>query len=261
MKNILYLLFGIALLGLASCTEIDNWDAPDCRFHGKLTDSYTGENLMTSQNEFKIRIWERSFTENTVQYQDLAVMQDGTYNHTKMFAGTYDMVPYDGPFWPVADTIKNVVLNKATEQNFTVTPYLQLIDFQQRLDGLNLYLSCKLKAPVRQGLPNLREIKPFLSLTSFCGQSGTSGSGNNYFVPNSFIDIDEYNGKRIQINRSWGNEMERLGLDRDSEVSNVYEIGPLPVKKGYTYRVRIGANVTSGGNKYNYTPIVTITIP
>ena len=262
MKKILYFLFVVALLSLTSCWGIDNWDAPDCRFYGKLTDSYTGENLMTSQNEFKIRVWERSFTENVPQQQDLAVMQDGTYNHTKMFAGTYDMIPYDGPFWPVADTTKNVVLTKETEQNFTVTPYLQLIEFNQRLqarsDGYNLYLSCKLKAPRRQGLPNLREIKPFLSLSPFCGQSGTSGSG---FTPNSFIDISEYNDRRIQLNRSWGDEMARTGIDKDSEISGTYEIGPLPVKFGYTYNVRIGAGCNVGGNKYNYTPIVKIVVP
>ena len=250
MKKILYLLFGGAVLCLASCWPIDNWDAPDCRFHGKLIDSYTGDNLMTSQNEFKIRVWEVSFTENTPQQQDLAVMQDGTYNHTKMFAGTWDMIPYNGPFWPVTDTTKNVVLTKETEQNFTVTPYLQLIEFNQRLDGLDLYLSCKLKAPRRQGLPQLREVKPFLSLTPFCGQ-GT----------NSRIDITEYENRRLQLNRSWGDEMARNGLDRDSETSIAYELGPLPVKSGYTYYVRVGANVTAGGNAYNYTPIVKIVVP
>ena len=261
MKKIVYFIYGVALLSLTSCWGIDNWKEPDCRFHGKLTDSYTGENLLTSVNEFKIRVWERSFTENAVQYQDLAVKQDGTYNHSKMFAGTYDMIPYDGPFWPLTDTTKNVVLSNTTEQNFTVTPYLQLIEFDHTFEGLNLYLSCKLKAPRRQGLPNIREIKPFLSLNTFCGQSGQSGSGNNYFVPSSFIDIPEYNDRRIQLNRSWGDEMARTGLDRDSEISGLYRIGPLPVKSGYTYHVRIGANVNAGGNKYNYTPIVKITVP
>jgi len=250
MKKILYLLFGIALLSLSSCWGIDNWNAPDSRLYGKIIDSYTGENLMTSQNEFKIRIWERSFTEKVVVHQDLAVMQDGSYNHTKMFAGTFDMVPYDGPFWTVTDTIKNVVLTKETEQNFTVTPFLQILEFKQRLDGLNLYLSCRLKAPIRAGLPNLREIKPFLSLTTFCGQ-GT----------NSFIDISQYNDRRIQINRSWAAEQTANGLDPNSDTSKIYEIGPLPVKSGYTYHVRIGANVSTGGNRYNYSPIVKISIP
>ena len=250
MKKILYLLFGVVLLSLASCWPIDNWDGPDAQISGRVIDSYTGENLMTSQNEWKIRVWERSFTENVPQQQDLAVMQDGTYTHLKMFSGTYDMIPYDGPFWVVADTIKNVIVSKSSEQNFTVTPFLQLIEFNQRLDGLNLYLSCKLKAPRRDGLPTLREIKAFISLTPFCGQ-GT----------NSFIDIAAYNDRRLQLNRSWGDEMARTGLDRDSEVSVVYEIGPLPVKSGYTYNVRIGANVNTGGNRYNYTPIVKISIP
>lgn len=250
MKKILYLLFGVILLGLASCIGIDNWDAPDCHLYGRLIDSYTNENLMTSQNEFKIRVWERSFPDGEAQQQDLAVMLDGSYNHTKMFAGTYDMIPYDGPFWPITDTVKNVIIGKSTEQNFTVTPYLQILDFTQRLDGLDLYLSCRLKAPLRDGLPNLREIKAFLSLHSFCGQAS-----------NGFIDILQYNDRRIQINRTWAQEQTQNGLDANSEISTVYTIGPLPVKSGYTYYVRIGANLNVGGNKYNYSPIVKITVP
>jgi hypothetical protein len=62
------------------------------------------------------------------QYQSLAVQRDGVYNNSKLFSGTYDMIPYDGPFWPV-DTLKGVVLKSETKQDFTVTPYLQVLNF------------------------------------------------------------------------------------------------------------------------------------
>ena len=107
MKNILYLIFGATLLMLASCQKIDNWDAPNARIYGNVIDSYTGENLVMDNNDWQIRIWDKTWEEmnpgTVAQYQSLAVMRDGVYNNTKLFPGTYNMLPYDGPFWP-ADT-------------------------------------------------------------------------------------------------------------------------------------------------------------
>ena len=228
-------------MSLTSCTKIDNWDGPDAQIHGRVIDSYTGENILSSQGEWGIRIWERSWTESVPTDQSLPVKQDGSYNNTKVFSGTYDMLPYGGPFWPV-DTVKNVVFNGNSEQDFTVTPYLQIIDFETKLDGLKLMLKCRLKAPIRDGLPNLVEIKPFLSLNEFCGAT-------------SFIDNADYDNTRIQINRSWADEV------GDADTSGVYYIGPLQVNAGYTYNVRLGANVNDANQHYNYSNVVNIEVP
>ena len=271
MKKIMYLLSGVILFSLASCMDIDNWDAPDAQIHGRIIDSYTGENLLVSQNDWKIRIWERSFTENTPNQQELAIKQDGTYNNSKLFAGTYDMLPYNGPFWPITDTIKNVVLKKSTEQNFTVTPYLQIIDFEAQLGeavygelmrpALTLYF--RMKAPLLEKngtkLPNIREIQAFLSLTTFCGAS-------------SYIDITEYNSTdsdekrgtrgKISLNQSWANACK--SFDNTwvaSAMSPLIKLGPLPGNSGYTYHVRVGVSCEVGGNKHNYSPIVKIVVP
>jgi hypothetical protein len=96
------------------------------------------------QNDWQIRIIDRTWEKNNpgavAQFQSLAVMKDGVYNNSKLFSGTYDMLPYDGPFWPV-DTVKGVILDKETQQDFTVTPYLQLTNFKATLNGTNLTLS------------------------------------------------------------------------------------------------------------------------
>jgi hypothetical protein len=241
MKKIIYIMLAVFCMVVTSCMEVDNWEEPDVRVYGRVIDSYTGENLMTSQDDWGIRIWERTWNESVPTSQSLTVKQDGSYNNSKLFAGTYDMLPYGGPFWPV-DTIQDVVFNGTVEQDVTVTPYLILDDFEVSRNGLKVTLKCKLKAPIRNGLPNLVEIKPFLSLNPFCG-------ANNY------INQPEYNNQRKQINKSW---MEEVG---DVETSNVYTIGPLPVKPGYTYYVRLGANVNDANRKYNYTEIIKIEIP
>ena len=245
MKKILYLILGATLL-LASCQKIDNWDAPDARLYGNIIDSYTGENLMMDQNDWQIRIWDRTWEEmnpgTVAQYQSLSVKKDGEYNNSKLFSGTYDMLPYDGPFWPV-DTVKAVVLDRETQQDFTVTPYLQIVDFNTTLNGTELTLTFKLKAPVIEGLPDLWEIYPFISLTSFCGAS-------------NHINIGEYTtDARIQIRKSWTAEV------GTSHTSDTYTIGPLPLKSGYSYNVRVGANVNALSRRYNYSPIVHIDVP
>ena len=241
MKNIIRAMLGVLLIAVTSCMEVDNWAEPDVRVHGRIINSLTGENLLTSQGDWGIRIWERTWTASEPTSQSLAVMQDGSYNNNKLFAGRYDMLPYGGAFWPV-DTVKDVVFNGTTEQDFTVTPYLQLQGFEASLNGLKLMLSCQLKAPIRDGLPNLVEIKPFVSLNQFCGAT-------------NFIDIAEYNNTRKQINKSW---MDEVG---DVETSGIYHIGPIAVKPGYTYYVRLGANVNDANRKYNYTEIIKIVVP
>lgn len=242
MKKILYLLLGAILL-FASCQEIDNWDEPNARLYGNIIDSYTGQNLMMDQNDWQIRIIDRTWEQNNgtvAQYQNLSVMRDGVYNNAKLFPGTYDMLPYDGPFWPV-DTVKGVILGNETKQDFTVTPYLQVLNFKATLDGTNLTLECTVKAPVITGLPNLYEVKGFLSLTTFCGNS-------------NYINIGDYNNLRKSINKSWATEV-------GTADSKDYTLGPYPVKSGYTYYVRVGANVNALSRRYNYSPIIKVVVP
>lgn len=239
MKKLIYSLFVSTLvLSMASCMEIDNFDEPGSHFSGRIIDVTTGQNILADQGECRVRIWEKSFSTNPGS-QDIPLKQDGTYNNTKLFAGTYDVVP-EGAWWP-CDTVR-VSLGSRAEQNFEVTPYLKLIDFETQLDGTTLTMSCRLDAPIKEGLPQITELRPFLSLNQFCG------GGNR---------IDHYYNAtdRVNILKTWDN----LAKDPDGK-STKFTIS-VTVKPGYTYSVRMGARVKDTFEKYNYTEIVEIKVP
>ena len=239
MRKLVYsILSTISALLMVSCIEVDNFDAPDCHFYGKIIDSTTGEGIISDRGDCHIRIWEVSYKLNPGS-QDLAVKEDGTFNNTKLFAGTYDMVP-EGAWWP-ADTIRMGIGKKAT-QNFEVIPYLKLFDFKTKLEGTTLTMSCRIDVPIAEGLPQITEVRPFLSLNHFCGASNCIG----YYNSNTF---------KINVMKNWGNiEKEEDGKSIPFEIS-------MEVKPGYIYFVRMGARVKDKFEKYNYTEIVKIEVP
>jgi len=250
MKKLLYsLLIGVSAFCMASCMGIDNFDEPDAHVTGRLIDSTTGENFITDHCDHEIRIWEKSFSLDPTP-QGIPVKSDGTYNNTKLFAGTYDMLPYNGPYWP-ADTIAGVKIGggKKAVQNFEVIPYLKIIDFETKLEGVMLTMSCRLQAPLteRKGiaLPQVLEIRPFLSLTQFCGAANRI----DYYWRNE-PDF------RINLRRTW----DRIDTNGDGISDDTYKL-TLELKKGYTYNVRMGANVNYTHQKFNYSEIVKIAVP
>ena len=260
MKKILFLLLSITLLSLSSCFKLDNWDAPDCTFHGTVYNEYTGEPVLASQNDWQIRIWERTWKGHeggAVSHQELRIKQDGTYQNTKLFAGTYDMLPYNGSFWPV-DTAKEVVLKNKTEKNFTVAPYVRIVDFKgvifwdEDKSRYNLSLRFKVQVPTddagnvvleRKGraLPLLNELRPFISLSHWCG------AGDN-----SYLNFPEYTSDLTLRNpdKTWQeifSEPFKIGqtdirAGNGVDTSGEFQIS-VPVKANYTYHVRVGARV------------------
>jgi hypothetical protein len=122
-----------------------------------------------------------------------------------------------------------------------------LTGFETSLDGLKLTLTCQIKAPIRDGLPNLIEVKPFVSFNQFTGATNT-------------IDHADFTGRVIPVNKSWDAWMTELNQPAGADTYTVH-VGPMKVKAGYTYFVRIGANVNDANKKYNYTPIIKVVVP
>lgn len=231
------------LLFLNACSKTDNYDGPNASMKGQVIDKVTNKPFLTGQGEFSIRLLETSWSDNPAP-QDIAVKQDGSYNHTKLFQATYTLQPYGGAFWP-AQKIEGYQLGANAEQNFEVTPYLQIKNVKWTLKAENkLDISCTLAAPITGGLPQVIEVRPFLSLTPYCG------AGNR-------IDAyykDEY---RALINQNW----ENIGNMQTGEGKETYTIKDIPLKSGYTYYVRMGAKVRDTYEKFNYSEVEVIKVP
>ena len=124
----------------ASCQmEIDNYEAPDATIQGVIYD-HNGQPLQLNHGAGYIRMrevnWETGDSTVFIGNQTLRVQQDGTYRHTKWFAGEYRMFPSNGnfyPYWAADDTEKDgdnagelVKISGVTTKDFTVTPYLTI---------------------------------------------------------------------------------------------------------------------------------------
>ena len=263
MKNILFIFLGVALLSMTSCYKIDNYKAPDGTIEGTFINLLTNEPLQTSGGEWSIRIWERSYPGReggaaNNNYQTLAVKQDGSYRNTKLFKGTYDMLPYNGPFWEV-DTVKDVVIGKRTRQDFEVYPYLQILDFRYvntpGTDSVRFFM--RVKAPFLVNpydnetvIPQLYDVRFFISFTQFVG------NGTNANIGWGEWHNLEYNGQK-NIRRPFADVVKDEG-GNGSDTTPEYMLGPILLRRGYTYNVRGGANVNYGDRRYIYSEILKI---
>lgn len=246
MKKIIYNAFILMSLSLAaaSCMKIDNIDGPDSHMTGNIIDAVTKKNILADQGECRVRIFERSYSDNPAP-QDIPLKQDGTYNNTKLFSGDYDVVP-EGAWWP-CDTAA-VKLKGTVKKDFEVTPYLSVIDFKSELNGTTLNLSCRIDAPIKEGLPQIIEIRPYLSRTQFCGANNKIDY--YYSLGNSNEDYCK------NINKTW----DELPKAEDGK-SQVFNFKISDLKPGYIYFVRIGAKVRDNFQNCNYSDIIKVEVP
>ena len=272
MKNIVYLVFGVALLSLSSCFELDNWDEPSSTWEGTVFDSYTNQPILSSQNDWQMRIWERSWSgseKGATDYQDLRIKQDGTYKNNSLFDGTYDLTLYNGPHWKV-DTIRNIELKKNLKYDITVTPYLQVVDFNasvyknNNLDSIRI--TFKVRAPILQkdgtNLPRLYEVRAFLSLTTFCGNGSNSSIGVSEYTSPLTINNNLNEARGLVVRPANNNNFSWATLLAGSSDNTTQQITlSSRVKSGYTYYVRVGAAVDDTYRKHCYSPIIKVTVP
>jgi len=181
-----YILPVLFCIALAGC-EKDNYDMPDCTIEGTVYD-HRNQPYQFSHGAEVIRIRELSWAkdENTyIANRMLKVQQDGTYRHTKIFKGTYRLLPYSGAFFPYDDTNRDnddagdlVEIKGKVTKDFTVTPFLTIdwvrkpwIDAQGHLNS-----SVKFTRNQKAGynMPDLRRANLQVSRTVNAGASDGS---------------------------------------------------------------------------------------
>jgi hypothetical protein len=158
MKNLkfynFYILSVLLCFAFTAC-EIDNYNAPDCTIEGKMLD-HLGQPFQVNQGAEIIRSREISWAKNDTsiftENRKLKVQQDGTYRHTKMFKGTYRLLPLGGAFFPYDDINKEgddagelVEINGTATQDFKVTPFLTVEWVQKPTVDADGYLNCSAK--------------------------------------------------------------------------------------------------------------------
>ena len=90
-----------ALFSLTSCSlfELDNYELPAETVQGQVVDVATGEPVLTDQGSegIRVRLLETSWGDNATPNPDFFCMPDGSFQHTKLFKGRYN-IRIDGPF-------------------------------------------------------------------------------------------------------------------------------------------------------------------
>ena len=227
MKASNYILGLFAFL-LVSC-DLDNFDAPTASISGKFIDSETGSLVEQDLiNGSVISLAEHGYDPVALQY--LIIKNDGTYENSLLFENTYTVQPVRGNFYPVDP--QDVKISSGTVLDFTVTPYLRIIDPQI------VYANGKVTATFKidqTGPSNVRRIGLFAHPNPVVGQPvqmfSVETNLNRDVTPDEVftLEID------VQANSSV------FGREKD-------------------FFFRIGAVANASESKYNYYPAQRITL-
>nr|WP_068890461.1 DUF3823 domain-containing protein [Pedobacter panaciterrae] len=234
-KLISRILLGATILASSACTKIDNYDGPNASFEGNLISS-EGGNLLTSQGSSQIRLEQISWSA-TPSPQEIPSKFDGTFKDSKLFKGTYKVIPKGGAFWPLYDTL-TVDINKGTKHDFTVTPYILIKNFTATLNGKTLTLKYTMEAPIGAGLPTIIETQPYVNNTKLVGAGASI---------RDFSDI-----YKKAINKQWADM-----TDADKSVTiDIPDMLP-----GRKFFVRVGVRLNDSFKSSNFSDIIEIDVP
>ena len=168
-KFFIYSFLSVLFCHIFSGCEIDNYDAPDCTIQGVVFD-HMNQPFQVNHGAEIIRMREISWAKDDETYianRTLKVQQDGTYLNTKIFKGTYRLLPRNGAFFPYDDVHGDgddagelVEINGTATQNFTVMPYLTVEWVNQPTVDNDGHLTCTVRFIRNQksgyAMPDLR---------------------------------------------------------------------------------------------------------
>jgi hypothetical protein len=235
-KNIFILLFAVA--ALISCSKIDNYKAPDGDVYGKLTDLMTTEGIQTEEpNGFNIKMYEKGWLMSTPI--TFAGKPDGTFENALVFQNEYKVLPVEGPFFPITDTVV-LQVGKRTEVNFNVMPFVSVTNVTVT-PGTNKVTLVYNIARSQVG-PKITTRKSMLSKVSTC-----NNTTNTLTTSTSTTAITD------------------VTLLATTFTDVITGTTAIPLVSGTTYWVRVGVLASGSGfnslNRYNYSKTFAVTIP
>jgi hypothetical protein len=227
IQNLVSILFMAIAVSLGSC-KVDNYDAPDGILTGSVNDIITGKPIVTEQPDgFRIKYDEISWSATPVS-QYFWGKADGTFSNTKLFAGKYTITPVEGAFITPESQTVDISSGKATNVNFSATPYISF-------SGVTI-------------IKSLTNVIVTFTMTRNVATAATQDyrvfvTDKTPFVGNGVFDSAVSTGAISFSNADLG-------------VSKVVTLDKLVT--GKTYYIRIGARCNNPSGRYNFTGIVSI---
>ncbi len=227
MKNITYLFSAIILLFVSSCQKLDTYDLPNETLKGKLTDA-SGNPFITEQpNGFQIRIIE----DGSTQPRDFWGMADGQFNNTKIFKGNYKILPINGAFFPIKDTVKTEI-SGITTVDFKITPYLT-VNASVVANGKNLVATYRINQAIGAGK---------ISAARLLITKWNPNPGMNYSDKSILRDLSGVLDATI------------VQTDYVDQITGY-------VESGVTYYARVAVLSNNSLGKYNFSAVQKIVVP
>ena len=112
------------LMALASCTGIDNYDAPDAGISGYFVDRVTGETVyqpVNSDGGLRVQLTQQDWIVEA-DPQFFYAREDGTFTNSKLFSGDYLLGFGQANFFPLED-IPVTLDGGMTKVEVPVTPF------------------------------------------------------------------------------------------------------------------------------------------
>lgn len=271
MKKLSSNILMLALFVFISCSlfEMDNYEEPKETLQGEVVDVETGEPVLTDQGSegIRVRLIEDSWDGNVTPNPDFFCRPDGTFQHTKLFKGNYN-IRVDGPFIPIvredergvplADESKNLDIHGVTKVRFEVQPFLKVewVDEPQVING-------KVRAKVR--------VTRAVSEDMFREKIEPMGNYDNSFLNVTdiqlFVSYSSSVGYRARDER-WSRQITYDGSAFNSllgETITIESTGTIP--SGRAVFVRAAARINydtprgSGTKRWNYNEPLQLLIP
>ena len=251
MKNIVYILFsGIILFILSACeNRIDDYPQPDQTYRGTIINANTNMPLETDPGDgINLRMEELSWDENPQPYSFNA-KSDGTFNNTKVFAGTYRLDVW-GPIVPIyfTDDLGNVIIDNrktveikggVTSIDWIVEPLLEIEWVGDPIVNEDKTITANVK--ITRGTDNPDFQNNMKSVYLMISSKSTVGTGTNE---------DTYSVTKTVKNSILG-----------TTYSITNKGGPVTLHNVKKWYVRVGARIDQGLNRYNVSTVKEVIIP